>query len=170
MSSSPRVKVTSYPKKFIAGMEEEFAKRTKRAAEVIAQDLRKNLSTVGGGNPSKPDGFPHMQSGALMRGVRVRVSKRAPYTCRVENRSGHNDPLEFGTAGGKIIAPKTGKALRFHKGGKAVFVKWVKQGAIKPRAQARRTLEAGREKIRAIYTRGIPELKGGGNKAIVRIG
>lgn len=173
MAVNPKVRVTVYPQKFVAAISEEFAKRTARAAEVVKEDLRNNLSTPGNGQPSKPGEFPRMQSGKMYRGVKTVVAKRSPYTVRIVNRAAHNDFQEFGTAGGKIITPVRAKALRFTVGGASgrnvIYTKRVKQGAIKARAQGRRTLEEAREKIRKIYTRGIRDMLKG-NKAIVRLG
>lgn len=141
---------------------------------MLAAEMRRNLSSGGKGAPSKPGEYPKMQSGRLVRGVRVRVKRASPYTVVIENTTPHAAYLEFGTSGGKIIRPKNAKALRFVPGGRSVgakpiFVKFVTSGSIKARRQAKRTAEECREKIRKIYTRGIPELKGGANKAIVRV-
>lgn len=166
------MRVTSYAKNFEKTLAAEFQKRTRRAAEVIAQELRKNLSTPGP-QPSAPGAYPHMQSGKMMRGVRTVVGKRSPYTVKVKINAPHADAQEFGAKGGTVIVPKRAKALKFTAwgggGGKVVFAKRVKKGKLAARAPIKRTLEASREKIRKIYTRGILELKGRGNKAVVRI-
>lgn len=165
-------KVTSYAKAYTKELAAIFQKRTRRVAQVVAEELRKNLSTPGP-QPSSPSEFPHMQSGAMMRGVRTVVSKASPYTVRVKINAPHADFQEFGAKGGTIIVPKRAAALRFVAhglGGKTVFTKRVKKGTLKGRHPIERTLKMSREKIRAIYTRGIPELKKrGGNKAVVRI-
>lgn len=166
------MRVTSYAKAYTKELTAEFEKRTRRAAEVIAQELRKNLSTPGP-QPSKPGGFPHTQSGKMLRGVRTVVGKKAPYTVRVKINAAHADAQEFGAKGGTLIVPNRALALRFTAwgagGGKTVFTSRVKKGVLKARSPIRRTLELSREKIRKIYTRGIPALKGKGNKAIVRL-
>jgi hypothetical protein len=178
MSTLPKVsRVTSYAKTFTTALEDEFKKRTNRVAERVRQKLRENLSTAGAGTPSKPGEYSRSQSGAMVRGIKTVITRRSPYTVRIVNRAAHNAAQEFGTSGGQMITPKRANVLAFPmgKGGKksgtggTVFTKRVKRGAIKPRANERRTLESLREVIRAIYTRGIPEFKGK-NKAIVRIG
>lgn len=167
------MKVTSYAKQYAKELAEEFKKRTQRASEVIAQELRKNLSSPGPA-PSKPGEFPHMQSGRMVKGVRTVVGKRSPYTVRVKINAPHADAQEFGARGGTIIRPKNVSALKFRAwgaggGGKTVFAASVKKGVLAARAPIKKTLEGCREKVRKIYTRGIPALKGKGNKAIVRI-
>lgn len=170
MPPLPKVaRVTTYTKEFTAVLQKEFERRTKRAAEVVRDQLRLNLSQPGGGQPSKPGEFPRMQKGALVRGVYTKLSSSSPYTFRILNRAKHNAAQEYGTTGGKIIVPKKAAALRFMAGGKVVFSKRVRQGAISARAQARRTLQEMRPVIRAIYTRGISGMMKG-NKLTLRIG
>ena len=174
MADLPKLaRVTSYAKNFTKALQDEFEKRTRRVAELVRQQIRQNLARTGGGKASAPGEFPRLQSGKLYRGVRTRLSSRSPYSFRIDNKEGYGDYLEFGTKGGKIITPVQAKALKFtvFKGARSstVFTHRVKQGAIKPRSWARRTLVEMRETIRAVYTRGIPELKGKG-KTTVRIG
>lgn len=172
---SSTVRVTSYAKRFSEVLAAEFKRRTKRAAEVLATELKRNLSSAGRGTPSAPGQFPRLQSGALLRGVRVRVSKESPYTVRITNKAPHADFIELGTKGGTVFGPVRAKALRFVPrgagglAGKPIFVKRVKHGLIKAREPMRRTARENRDKIRRIFTRGVPELKGGSNKAVVRI-
>lgn len=171
---SASVRVTSYAKRFTDALAAEFKKRTKRAAEVLATELRRNLSSAGRGAPSAPGQFPRMQSGALLRGVRVRVTRESPYTVRLTNVAPHAVFMEKGTSGGTVFGPVKAKALRFvprgagGAAGKPVFTKLVKRGAIKARQPLKKTAEQAREKVRRIFTRGVPELKSG-NKAVVRI-
>lgn len=169
-------KVTSYAKQYTKEMAKVFQKRTRRVAEVIAQELRKNLSSPGP-KPSKPSEFPKMQSGAMVRGVRTVVTGRSPYTVRVTNTAPHAQAQEVGAKGGTVIVPTRGKALKFKTwgpfgSGKTVFAKAVTKGKLAARSPIKRTLQAMRGKIKKIYTRGVAELKGNsksGNKAIIRL-
>jgi len=173
--SAPKVaRVTSYAKTFTKALEAEFAKRTQRVAERVRAKLRENLSVAGSGTPSKPGEYSRSQSGEMARGVKTVIAKRSPYTVRIVNRAPHDGAQEFGTKAGQVITPKKASALVFTGGTvgskRTVFTKRVRRGAIKARGNARRTLESMRAVIKAIYTRGIPDMKSGKNRTIVRIG
>lgn len=168
-SAAPlKLRITTYAARYVKTLADEFATRTDRAAEVVRQELRKNLATPGHGVPSAPGEFPRYQSGAMYRGVQTVTKTRSPYTVRIVNRKKYFDWLEGGTVGGRVIVPKNAKALRFNTRKGVVFTKKVKQGAIAARRQGERTLEQCRAKIRAIYTRGIRDMLKG-NRAVVRV-
>lgn len=163
-------RVVSYASKFTKQLEDEFKRRTRIAAEKVRKELRQNLSKPGGPNQASAAGeYPRTRSGKLVRGVYTKLSKSSPYTFRVLNRAAYNDPLEYGSKGGKTITPKRAKVLAFPAKGGTVFTKRVRRGTIRPRSHARRTLESLRPVLKAIYTRGISGMLQG-NRANLRLG
>lgn len=93
---------------------------------------------------SKPGEPPRMQSGRLRNSISV--ARIDPFTVRVGTNVKYAKWLEFGTRGGKVITPKSAKAL-FDPVSRRFFGKRVVQGAIKPRPFFRPTVNRMRGEL-----------------------
>lgn len=93
---------------------------------------------------SKPGEPPRMQSGRLRNSVSwMRLGQ---FSRRVGTNVFYGRLLEFGTKGGKVITPKSAKAL-YDPVSRRFFGKRVVQGAIKPRPWMRPTVNRMRGEI-----------------------
>lgn len=93
------------------------------------------------------------QTGELRRGIVDDYDKK-----QVIATAKHSAPVEFGTAP-HVITPKNGKALRFVKNGKEIFVKKVNHPGTKPQPFMRLAARTVQKEIKTIYKRELDKLK-----------
>lgn len=144
-------KVTLTIDKDIAQLTQKAVKRT---VDLTVTELRGNLQK------NSPVNHGKMQSGWLIAGNSVgelnqKIYSSAVYTKYVNDGTGIYGPR------GRLIRPKTKKALAFQYKGKKVVVPYVK--GIKPRKFVEKSIQQTKKRIPEFTIRAVMETEGAGS-------
>lgn len=122
--------------------------RTESGSLPKGQDTRTKINTY----RSRPGEPPRVQTGTLRRSITTEMHPTMPIA-RAGTNLFYAKLLELGYPGGKIIRPKTAKALRWVDESGVHYAKSVRQGAIEPRPFMRPALHRAEPIIRAMWRR-----------------
>lgn len=143
MPSSDKAKFAWRINQYCDGVKREFAKRTARAAALVRQQVKRNISTSSRtAGPSKSGEYPHLDTGLLRNSIEIKVDQEKLRGWVFTNTI-YGLFLEYGTTS------KHGGTL------------------ISGRSFLRRTLREMRPQIKQIYQAPLPGGLAGGGKLII---
>ena len=139
-------------------------KRMNAAVQAVKLETESVLSRAGTGRrylvpgtkdawytASSPGEPPAVATGFLGQHIDFEVSEDG-YEGIVGTHEPYGAILQFGSQGGAVITPKSGKVLAFGVDGQRVFAKHVIQGPIRPRPWLDRAFFNVQDQIEAIFS------------------